>query len=551
MLIKRFKNLSQFKPYYKNYAKLIIVLLCVMIIASSMGMVLAYLLSLQLLAITDQVIGEIITATLLILAGVTIHHTCWFLWSMFANQLSNKVALNIKSDIVKNIISTEYKKTKEKNSGYYLERMNDDVDAVSSFLSNVAGTMVDVITNFSFLIIIFILNWQCGLFFAIGVIFLFLIDSLKVKKDLKNLQQVKESTELSNSKFNETIRAVKDIKGLGIEEEILKQNEKINKVLSMQKIKKENTYEFLSRCGTFAQWIIDSVLVFICAFWLFPNGQISVAILLIILNYKSLMYETVGFFSKVKNYYVQGDFQAGRILEVINTCDVDEFGSENIEVENASIEIRNLSYSYSKNKKILNNISLKIKANSCSVFIGASGSGKSTLFGALTKLLKVENNKIFYNDYDINRFNKKSFNKLLCIVNQEPFIFNDTIKNNLLIAKPNASDDEIIAVCKKANIYEEINEMPERFNTILQENGANLSGGQKQRLAIARALLKDTPIILFDEPTSALDKANQEIFFNVLNEIKSKKTILIIAHKLNNYDLFDNVFTIHNGTINN
>lgn len=550
MFIKRFKNLSQFKPYYKKYAKLTIALLCVMIIASGMGMVLAYLLSLQLLAITDQVVGGIVTATIFILAGVTIHHTCWFLWSMFANQLSNKVALNIKGDIVKKIISTEYKKTKEKNSGYFLERMNDDVDAVSSFLSNVAGTLVDVATNFSFLIIIFILNWQCGLFFAIGVVFLFLIDSLKVKKDLKNLQFVKTSTELSNSKFNETIKAVKDIKGLGIEEEILKQNEAINKILSTQKIKKENTYEFLSRCGTYAQWLIDSVLVLMCAFWLFPSGQISVAILLIILNYKSLMYETVGFFSKVKNYYIQGDFQAGRILEIINNSNVDEFGSENIEIKNANIEIKNLSFHYSKNKMILSNVSLKIKANSCSVFIGPSGSGKSTLFGVLTKLLKVENDKIFYGEYDINRFNKESFNNLICIVNQEPFIFNDTIKNNLLIAKPNATDDEIIGVCKMANINDEINEMPEKYNTILQENGANLSGGQKQRIAIARALLKDTPVILFDEPTSALDKANQEIFFNVLNEIKSKKTILIIAHKLNNYNLFDNIFTIHNGTIN-
>lgn len=163
--------------------------------------------------------------------------------------------------------------------------------------------------------------------------------------------------------------------------------------------------------------------------------------------------------------------------------------------------------------------------------------------------MNVENDKVFIGERDINELSKKYFAKNLCIVNQDPFLLNDSIINNLKLVNENASLNDIYNACKKANIHNEILKMKDGYNTVILENGNNLSGGQKQRLSIARAILKDSKIILFDEPTSALDKENQRIFFETIEGLKSTKTILIIAHKFEDLKAIDNMFEVKNGHI--
>lgn len=397
--------------------------------------------------------------------------------------------------------------------------------------------------------IIYFLSWQCGLFFTVGVIILFIIESIKVKVDLKNLELVKNSTEKANTNFNEVIHGIKDIKGFGIKEQINKKIEKSNLDLLEKTYAKNTKYEFISRISTYMQWIIDSVLVFMSMLWLLPTGKIEIVTLLIIFNYKSLMYDTVGFFSKLKGYYVNGDYYAKRVLEVINNNNKEEFGIEEKTFINGKILIENLSFSY-EDKKILNNVNMQIESNSLNVLLGSSGSGKSTLFMLLSRLYDVNEGNIFIDNINIKNMTEQFLRDVVCIVNQEPFIFNDTILNNIKIVKPEATKEEIENACKLANIHTEILEMANGYETQITENGTNLSGGQKQRIEIARAILKDSKIILLDEPTSALDSENQTKLFNILTKLKQNKTIFVIAHKISNYDLFDSVFELKNGKIN-
>lgn len=183
------------------------------------------------------------------------------------------------------------------------------------------------------------------------------------------------------------------------------------------------------------------------------------------------------------------------------------------------------------------------------VLVGSSGSGKSTLFFLLSKLYEVNRGMIYFDDVDINDIDEKTFRKNICIVNQEPFIFNDTILNNILVVRKDASKEDVIKACKLANIHDEIEGMENGYDTFKNQNGSNLSGGQKQRIEIARAYLKDCKILLLDEPTSALDGLNQEHLFKTLTKMKSNKTILVIAHKLNDYSKFDSVYEVRNGSI--
>ena len=549
MFFKRFKNLRAFKPYYKKHLKIIIALLTVMFIASATGVFLSYLMSEQLIGITNELVDVAIKFTIFILIAVTIHHINWFLWSKFAFLLSKKVAFDIKKDIIKNLLSTKYISIKENKTGYYLERINDDVNEISNFLSNVSGAVVDLLTNFAFLVMIYFFSWQCGLFFTIGISLLFIIESIKVNIDLKNLKLVKKETEKVNTEFNEIIYGMKDIKSFGLKSAINDKMEISNDNLLKSVYKKNTTFELISRFATYLQWIIDSILVFICMLWLLPTGQIEIVTLLLIFNYKSLMYDTIGFFSKVKGYYVNGEYYAKRILEIINNPKKEKFGINKQVISLGTIEIKNLTFCYNETN-ILNKINLTIHPNTLNVLIGNSGSGKSTLFMLLSKLYETENETIFYDKIDINEIDEYVFKKNVSLVNQDPFIFNDTILNNLKIVKPSATQEEIENACKLANIHNEILSFENGYNTIIAENGTNLSGGQKQRIEIARAFLKDSKILLLDEPTSALDLNNQIKLFETLNSLKQNKTIFVIAHKINDYKYFDNVYQLKNGTIN-
>lgn len=545
MFFKKFKNLYNFKNYFKKYKYLIAILIFVMLVASSAGVMLSYLMSQQLLGITNENARIAINFTIYILVVVTIHHVNWFLWSKFHYVLSKKVAYDIRRDFINSFLNTKYNNVKENGIGYYLERLNEDVIEISQFVGNVAGTLVDVFTNFAFLIIIYILSWQCGLFFTFGVLALFVIETIKVNLNLKDLEKVKECNEKTNSMFNEMVQGIKDIKGIGIKTQTKNKIMNYEKELLDKECNKNTRFEFISRIGTYCQWLIDSILVFISMLILLPSGQIEIMTLLIIFNYKGLMYDTVGFFSKLKSYYVNGDYYAKRLTMVIDNQNKEQFGTKAKIINCGMISINKLSFSY-KNLKILDNISIDIQPNTINVLIGNSGCGKSTLFSILAKIYEVDNNIIFYDGIDINKFDEVSLKQNISIVNQDLFLFEDTILNNLMIVNPKVKKADVEKVCKLLNIHKDIIALPNGYETVLEKNGSNLSGGQRQRLILARAILKDSKIMLLDEPTSYLDGENQNILFNVLQQLKRNKTIFIIAHRLSDYKIFDNVFVLKN-----
>ena len=548
MFLKKYANLYRFKPYFARQKGLTVLLLVCMLTASTMGVVLSYLSSQQLIAISNSALREMVKFASLIIAVVLVHHTTWFLWDKISAIIGNRVASEIRRDIFIDTINTKYQTVRENSAGYYLERLNDDTNEISYFVQNVLGTLVDVFTNVSFLVIIFFQNWQCALLFTLGIVGLYLIDLWKIRVELKHTKKMKLLNEALDSKMTETIRGIRDIKGLGIRDEVVRQNEEISRKLARESARMKSDVAFWSRVRTFGQWLIDAMIVWMCAFWLLPTGQITAVVILILFNYKGLMYDTISCLSMLKSYYVQGDFKASRILEVFDNPQKECFGSAVLNDCRPTVEVRHLTFAY-EDREVLHDVSFRLEPGTASVLLGASASGKSTLFSLITKLNDVGDGQIFINGFDINAIDGQSLTSHVSIVNQEPFVFSDTIANNLRIVKPGASDGELFAACRKANIYQEILQMKDGFDTVLTDNGSNLSGGQKQRLSIARAILKDTPIILFDEPTSALDRENQALFLQTLRELKADKTLFVIAHKINDLSLFDQVLEMQDGRI--
>ncbi len=549
MLKQKITNLMKFKKYYIKYKWHIVRLILVMLIASSLGMILPYITSKRLVGITATSFSTVLFYSLLILITIFFHHVYWYLWERNAAVLNHKVEEDIRKDILDVYLHTQYLEITKNSSGYYLERYNDDVVEVSSFLSNVLGTLADTLTNFSFLILIYFFDITCGVIFTIGIVLLYIVEVIKVKKDLAYTIKVKNITEKLNSRMNENYKGIKEIKGFGIYDLVESSTNQLSNQLSLVKTEKAKTYAKLSRIRSFLQRVIDTVLIIYAVGYLIPNNQLTVIILLTIIDYSGFMYDLVGFFAKMDAYFMQGDYKAARILEILDNSKIINYEKNNQKIHDYKILIRNLSYVYDNDKEVLTNVNMEIPSKSISLLLGESGSGKSTLFGIMTRLLECEDGKVFIGDIDINRLSLHDITELFCVVSQEPFLMNDTIENNLRMVNKNATSKEIDEACIKANIHNDIIKFSQGYQTQILENGSNLSGGQKQRLSIARAILKNTPIIFFDEPTSGLDLINHDLVMDSIMSLKNDKTVILIAHKIEDIKRFDRVFKIEEGVV--
>ncbi|MDD2591958.1 MAG: ABC transporter ATP-binding protein [Erysipelotrichaceae bacterium] len=243
-------------------------------------------------------------------------------------------------------------------------------------------------------------------------------------------------------------------------------------------------------------------------------------------------------------------FQAGqsgfkRFDEIMNEkVENDSLNAKDIEQINGHIKFDNVSFSYDESKNILKNISLEIKAGHTIAFVGPSGGGKTTLCHLIPRFYEVESGTITIDDIDIKDFTRRSLRQNIGIVQQEVFLFTGTIYENILVGKLDASNEEVIAAAKKANIHDHIMTLPDGYDTYIGERGAKLSGGQKQRISIARVFLKNPPILILDEATSALDNATELLIQNSLEELAKDRTTVVVAHRLSTIKAADEIIVI-------
>ena len=241
---------------------------------------------------------------------------------------------------------------------------------------------------------------------------------------------------------------------------------------------------------------------------------------------------------------------AERIFNIIDNKTVvkEDLDAENFKSFDERIEIKNISFSY-ENEIILNNFNLSIEKGENIALVGQSGSGKSTIANLICRFYDVDHGSINIDGKNIKKLKKESLRKLIGLVTQDSILFNDSIKNNLLIAKPDASDDELIDCLKIANAWDFVNKLPDGIENNIGDSGNKLSGGQKQRLSIARAVLKNPPILVLDEATSALDSESEKLVQNALDNLMKNKTSIVIAHRLSTIQNADNIIVLDRGKI--
>ena len=235
-------------------------------------------------------------------------------------------------------------------------------------------------------------------------------------------------------------------------------------------------------------------------------------------------------------------------LEKIENADIIDKDGKNIELKRYDIKFSDVCFSYDK-KQILNNISFYIPEGSTTAIVGPSGSGKTTICNLIARFYDVNSGVITVGDKNIKDITCDSLLKNISMVFQKVYLFNDTIKNNILFGNPNASDNEVIDTAIKAHCHEFISKLPNGYDTIIGDGGATLSGGEKQRISIARAILKDSPIIILDEATASVDPENEYLIQNAISSLTKGKTVIVIAHRLATIQDADQILVIDNGDV--
>lgn len=297
------------------------------------------------------------------------------------------------------------------------------------------------------------------------------------------------------------------------------------------------------------QHILDFIFILLSIYFIM-NNSLQVSSFLIIFLYKNKVLNLISYISEIREKLADGKVSASRVFDIITykSFSKENYGTMEVNDINGNIEFDNVEFQYNS-KELFKNLNFKIEPNKMIAIVGKSGEGKSTILKLISKGYSVNSGKILIDNYNINDLSEKTIKNSISVVSQSPYIFNLSIKDNIKLANPTATDEEIIKVCKKAQIHDVITSMEKGYDTMVGENGVILSGGQKQRMAIARALIKKSKIILLDEATSSLDNSNQEKIKNVIKELSKDHTVIIVAHRLSTIVNSDNIFVVNNHKI--
>src|SRR5574344_2387772 len=257
------------------------------------------------------------------------------------------------------------------------------------------------------------------------------------------------------------------------------------------------------------------------------------------------------FYNLLQVSFLNFNLSSERVFEIIdgNKYEREKFGTQVLNKAYGDFEFKNVDFAYKKRIPVLRKMNFKVNANTTVAFVGKSGAGKTTIFSLLAKLYEPQNGNIYIDHINIKDLTESSIRGNMTIINQSPYIFNMSIKDNLKLVNPKCTMKEIKEACHLACLDEFVNTLPQKYNTVVGEGGISLSGGQRQRLAIARALIQKTEIILFDEATSALDNETQASIQEAIANMKHEYTILIIAHRLSTIIHSDRILFLNHGHI--
>ena len=544
------KNIKKAWKYGKNQKKYIIGYIAFNVVFIFINLFVPILSAKIIVSLTSNQFEQVLFIGLVILIVEILRNTAYYATSYFRHRIFRETFNEIEISLGTEILKIENSCLDENGSGLFIQRLTNDASKVADIFVVLNVYLTNIVTNIGIFLAVFIISKIMFLYIVIMITTVFIVEKKRITiVNQKDKAYRKEHEKLSGF-VGELVHGAHDIKMLNAEKSFIKELGKRITRLNQEKYNMNSinrNYQFIT--GTLRD-LFDAGSIF-TSILLIAQGNLSIANALVVHNYMgnlaSIVFYISEFLEKVKDFNLSSE----RIFSIIDSKEFpkEKFGKKQLKKIHGDFEFKNVCFGYKPEQLTIKNMNFKIKANSTVAFVGKSGAGKSTVFSLLCKMYDINSGDITIDGISIKELDKDSIRGNITIISQNPYIFNMSIKENLRLVKENLTDEEMVEACKTACLDEFINSLPEGYDTMIGEGGINLSGGERQRLAIARALVQKTEIILFDEATSALDNETQSSIKQAIDNMKNEYTILIIAHRLSTVINSNKILLVEDGTI--
>ena len=543
--------LKRFVHYYKPHKKIFILDLIASFLVAAIGI--GYPIITNMLMkdfIPNNNVNGIIISSIILLVIYLVRMLLRYFIQYYGHVMGVKMQAEMRKDMFDKLEKLPYSYYDNHETGKIMSRMTNDLFEISELAhhgpENIFIASITIISSFVYLMI---LNWILGLI-CFGMLPILLVISLYFRRKMKIAMT---NSKIAIAKVNASIES--SITGIRVTKAYTNAKTEAKKfdVYNEEFVNaRSESFGAMARFFSSSQFITDAfnVLIILGGGLFIYYKIMDVNDLTTFIVSISLFISPVHQVIQFSEQFINGTTGFKRFIEIMDEPEENEYeGSKILENVKGDISFKDVTFSYNDSKTILNHVSFDIKQGENIALIGPTGGGKTTICHLIPRFYNITSGEIKIDNQNINDFTLESLRKNIGIVQQDVFLFNGTIKENILYGNENATDEQVIEASKKANIYEYICSLEDGFDTIVGERGVKLSGGQKQRISIARVFLKDPKILILDEATSALDNTTELLIQNSLNELSKGRTTIIVAHRLSTIKNATKILVVSNGSI--
>lgn len=548
------RGYKQFWPFLKPYWPLAVLGILLTIPVGALDAVVAYFLKpfMDLVMIEQQT--EFASYVPYIIVGFTVIQGIFIYLSSYVNSyVGGKINLLIRSRLYKKLLDCDSNFYDVNNSGSVIFRFFQDAELASAgLIANIKLFLTKFFSSMSLVGVMIYNSWELTLF-SIGILVFLVIPLRIVRRRIKKIvgKTVSGSTQIITL-YNETTQGNRVIKSFGLKDKMFRIFKERADFLFDMGLKMVRDTNWLSPVMHFVASIGVAGVLFLGTH-LILSGTITSGSFVSFLAALMMLYTPI---KSIGNNYIQVQqslLAIDRIYQLLDTVSVEELSehSENTELTDIkeSISFKDVHFSYNEEREILKGISFDIKVGSKVALVGNSGGGKTTVCSLIPRLYEIDSGLITIDGRDIKEYSLSSLRENIAMVFQDSFLFQGSIRDNIVCAKENVSEEDLENAIKGAYLDDFISSLPEGLDTQIGERGVSLSGGQKQRLSIARAILKNAPLVILDEATSALDNKSEKVVQKALDSLMKGRTTIVIAHRLSTIRDADTIMVINDGYV--
>ena len=549
---QRKKPLMIFLHYFKNHWKLFLLdVTCAVLIA-------AIDLSFPLITRTalyewlpNQQYRFFFTIMLVVAVCYGLRAFLQFIVAYFGHTFGIRVEADIRADLFKHMQELSFDYYDRNRTGHMMSRLTTDLFELTELAHHgPEDLLTSCVTIIGALIVLFRIQWRLAIVVALTIP-LFLCVIMTMRRSMgKASRESKKKTAHINTEIESSLSGIRTAKAFANEDV---ENARFSAANELFKTAKRDFHKAMGRFHSTMELFLCSLNVIVIGFggWLIMEGKLEYIDLLTFSLYIATFVNPMRKLASFSEMFANGFAGLNRFVDIMRTEPTLQDKEDAVELRNVkgSIDVEDVSFAYDGDLDVLKGVSLHIEPGETVAIVGPSGGGKTTLCQLIPRFYEVSAGCIKLDGHDVRDVTQRSIHQNIGIVQQDVFLFADTILENIRYGKPDATMEEVIEAAKKAEIYEDILAMPEGFNTYVGERGTLLSGGQKQRVSIARIFLKNPPILILDEATSALDSVTEAKIQKAFDALAKGRTTLIIAHRLSTIRAAGRIISIADGLI--